>query len=185
MTQLIAEKYMTVKELINTLGVPKSTLHEVINRVLPGIKKPGKTTYLNEEQVSIISVELKKAHNTQSPGTRTVAITQRERQEVVARAWQYIQEDLQAAKEALESEKREKAALQIKLDESKQWYSIKRMEKLNPGYHFSWQILKRESERMGIEPRKVFDANYGEVNSYHISVWESLFFDTLNYEEAV
>lgn len=185
MTQLATEKYMTVREISEVLDTPIRTIHNVIDRSIPGIKRKGIVTLLNENQVSIISSELKKAHNINIASTRKVASTQAERQEVVARAWQYIQEDLQAAKEALESEKREKAALQIKLDESKQWYSIKRMEKLNPGYHFSWQILKRESERMGIEPRKVFDANYGEVNAYHISVWEALFYDTLNYEEAV
>ena len=35
----------------------------------------------------------------------------------------------------------------------------------------------------GKEIKKVFDANYGEVNSYHFSVWESLYFDSLNYGE--
>lgn len=71
--------------------------------------------------------------------------------------------------------------LQIELDESKEWYSVKRMEKLNRGKRFDWRLLKRESERMGIDIHKVFDANYEKVNAYHISVWESLFYDTLNY----
>lgn len=75
----------------------------------------------------------------------------------------------------------EKENLQITLDESKEWYSIKRMEKLNPGKHFSWKLLKNESEKMGVPVNKVFDQNYDRVNSYHISVWESLYFDTLNY----
>ena len=91
------------------------------------------------------------------------------------------------AQEAYEEElsriKQEKEALKIKLDESKDWYSVKRMEKLNPEKKFDWRILKKESEKLGKEIKKVFDANYGEVNSYHFSVWESLYFDSLNYGE--
>jgi len=76
----------------------------------------------------------------------------------------------------------QKEALQIELDNSKEWYSIKRMEKLNPTQKFNWRLLKKESERLNIEIKKVFDANYGEVNTYNVKVWESLFFDVLNYE---
>lgn len=76
----------------------------------------------------------------------------------------------------------ERNNLLIQLDESKEWYSIKRMEKLNPGMKFDWKVLKSESGRLGVEIKKTFDQNYGEVNTYHISVWESLYFDTLNYE---
>lgn len=57
------------------------------------------------------------------------------------------------------------------------------MEKLNKGMLFDWRMLKRESERLGIEVKKVFDQNYGEVNAYHKDVWESLYFDTLDFEE--
>lgn len=35
--------------------------------------------------------------------------------------------------------------------------------------------LKRESERMGYGVRKIFDANYGEVNIYHMKVWEKVY----------
>ena len=37
-------------------------------------------------------------------------------------------------------------------------------------------------EKLEKDVKKVFDQNYGEVNAYHISVWESLYFDALNYE---
>ncbi len=57
------------------------------------------------------------------------------------------------------------------------------MEKLNPGKHFRYPLLKSESRKLGYEVRKVFDQNYGEVNAYHRDVWESLYFDTLEYGE--
>lgn len=71
--------------------------------------------------------------------------------------------------------------LEIKLDEAKEWYSIKRMKKLNFPRKFNWRELKRESQRLRKSIKKVFDQNYGEVNAYHSSVWESLYFDTLNF----
>lgn len=77
----------------------------------------------------------------------------------------------------------EKETLRITLDESKEWYSAKRMEKLNQGQRFSWRLLKNESRRLGVPVKKVFDQNYGEVNAYHIAVWESLYFDTLSYAD--
>ena len=56
------------------------------------------------------------------------------------------------------------------------------MQKLNPCKRFDWRLLKKESENLGFGVKKVFDTNYGEVNAYNISVWLSLYFDTLNYE---
>ena len=98
-----------------------------------------------------------------------------------------IAEHSKAIQELLEEEikflKQEKEQLQIKLDESKEYYSIERMEKLNPDVKFDWRIVKKESEKLGKEIKRVFDQNYGEVNAYHISVYESIYFDTLNYGE--
>lgn len=95
---------------------------------------------------------------------------------------------IEALEALLESEKakqkllEDKTELEVKLDEAKEWFSIKRMEKLNPGKKFPWQLLKRESHRLRKPIKKVFDQNYGNVNAYHSSVWESLYFDTLNFE---
>ena len=86
------------------------------------------------------------------------------------------------ALEALIEAEKQKQQLQIKLDESMEWYSIKRMEKLNPGKNFKWQVLKNKSREMEIPIKKTFDQNYGEVNVYHKDVWEALFFDTLDFE---
>ena len=40
---------------------------------------------------------------------------------------------------------------------------------------FDWRRLKSESERKGYGVRKIFDANYGEVNTYHVNVWEKVY----------
>ena len=67
--------------------------------------------------------------------------------------------------------------LKQQLDVSKDWYSIKRVAALN-GVHwktFSWRTLKEVGLEMGYEVKKIFDANYGEVNTYHKDVWEKVY----------
>lgn len=105
--------------------------------------------------------------------------------EVASEMPKSLPEALRAYADALEREQKlleDKTELEVKLDEAKEWFSIKRMEKLNPGKKFPWQLLKRESHRLRKPIKKVFDQNYGNVNAYHSSVWESLYFDTLNFE---
>lgn len=74
-------------------------------------------------------------------------------------------------------EKQEKERLQAELDYSKEWYSIKRVAKLNdiPWKSISWRKLKQASADIGIGVKKIFDANYGEVNTYHIKAWEAAY----------
>lgn len=73
----------------------------------------------------------------------------------------------------------EKKALEDELDRSKEWYSIKRVAAINgvSWKTFKWRALKQASEQAGIPARKIFDANYGEVNVYHAKVWELLYPD--------
>ena len=60
--------------------------------------------------------------------------------------------------------------LEVMLDESSEWASVKRVQ-IRTGQDFKWSKLKKVSKELNIPPRKIFDANYGEVNSYHSSVW--------------
>lgn len=63
--------------------------------------------------------------------------------------------------------------LQVRLDESEEWLSIKRVAFANKisWKDISYHTLKRQGMLDGKPPRKVFDANYGEVNSYHVDTW--------------
>lgn len=78
---------------------------------------------------------------------------------------------------SLKAEKAQRKALEAELDRSKEWYSIKRVARKNGVSHkvFDWRRLKEASEVMGHEVRKIFDANYGEVNVYHQDVWEAVY----------
>lgn len=74
-------------------------------------------------------------------------------------------------------EKQEKERLQAELDYSKEWYSIKRVAKLNgiSWKSISWRKLKQASVDSGLGVKKIFDANYGEVNTYHVKAWEAAY----------
>lgn len=58
------------------------------------------------------------------------------------------------------------------LDESKEWYSIKRWAK---EHNMNWRRMKALSYGLGYEIKKIFDANYGQVNIYHINVFKTYF----------
>ena len=86
-------------------------------------------------------------------------------------------DDVAASRAASAAAAQSLKALQIELDTGKECYSVKRVAALNDVSHktFDWRRLKEQSARQGIGIRKIFDANYGEVNTYHQSVWESVY----------
>jgi hypothetical protein len=61
--------------------------------------------------------------------------------------------------------------LQIELDKSKQYASIKRMEMVYHGQEFKWRLLKDASIETGKPAIEIFDANYGTVKAYHADAW--------------
>lgn len=75
--------------------------------------------------------------------------------------------------------------LNIKLDSSKEYASIKKVKRAFPDYEFKWQDLKEHSTSLGIKINKVVDQNYGAVNTYHASVWSAVYnIDIKAIEEA-
>lgn len=87
---------------------------------------------------------------------------------------------LDYARELIASHEREAATLAekkdllVELDRSKEYASIKRMEKLWKR-KFAWQKLKAQSTEAGIEIKQVFDQNYGNVNAYREDVWMEVY----------
>lgn len=65
----------------------------------------------------------------------------------------------------------------MQLDESKEWYSIKRYAQENRlnWRSIKWRALKAISYELGYTIKKIFDANYGEVNVYHRNVFSAYF----------
>lgn len=81
-----------------------------------------------------------------------------------------------------EVEAKEKAQLLLaekseQLDESKEWYSIKRWAQMHRRNwrSYNWRKLKAVSYELGYVVKKIFDANYTEVNIYHRAVFEAVY----------
>lgn len=81
-----------------------------------------------------------------------------------------------------EVEAKEKAQLMLaekteQLDESKEWFSIKRWAKLHRQNwrNYSWRKLKAVSQELGYAVKKIFDGNYDEVNIHHRHVFEAVY----------
>lgn len=89
-------------------------------------------------------------------------------------------EALRRLADEVEEKERTKALLEQKteqLDESKEWYSIKRWAKEhNMNWRsINWRKMKALSYGLGYEIKKIFDANYGLVNIYHVNVFKTYF----------
>lgn len=72
--------------------------------------------------------------------------------------------------------------LEIELDKSKDYATVKRMQMLYHGQRFNWRLLRDASAEMGITPIDVFDANYGTVKAYHADVWMAAYAVELDAE---
>ncbi len=62
-------------------------------------------------------------------------------------------------------------SLEAQLDKSKQYSTIKRMEKACHGQKFNWRLLKSACQDLGIQPIDVLDQNYGTIKSYPAEAW--------------
>lgn len=90
-------------------------------------------------------------------------------------ATQLKQEREEKEKIRLENEQNKQLVIEktIQLDESMEWYSIKRWaQQHNMDWRkINWRKLKALSYELGYKIQKVFDANYGLVNIYHKNVF--------------
>lgn len=69
---------------------------------------------------------------------------------------------------------REVRRLKIELDRSKEYASIKAVEKSTRG-KFKWQPLRNYCTSHELEMKKVFDPNFGAVNTYPAEAWQEVY----------
>jgi len=65
--------------------------------------------------------------------------------------------------------------LEVELDKSQEYCTIKRMQMIQHGQQFNWRLLKSTSAEMDIPSIDVFDQNYGTVKAYHVDVWQEAY----------
>jgi len=101
-----------------------------------------------------------------------MVIEQEERIEELERTKSYISDKKTATAMNTASQAVKKVkTLEIELDKSKEYCTIKRMSMLTHGQKYSFKLLREISAEMGIQPIDVFDANYGTVKAYHKNAW--------------
>jgi hypothetical protein len=181
MNDLTTPETVTVQELARRLGCNPETIKGHVREIFPGLMQNGKATPLDEKQITIILEKMKRgsafahnvtggdveAYNSGIAGTET-ALTPALRLEML-----YHQIDEIKTSEIARL-KLDREALQIRLSEAREWYSVKRVL-IETGREYSWKPLKEHSTRYGFAVEKAFDTNYGEVNVYHRDVWHAVY----------
>ena len=71
--------------------------------------------------------------------------------------------------------------LQIELDKSTEYSSIKRMEIIT-GKKYNWRVLKQLSTSLGFPAIDIPDQNYGTIKSYHAKVWAAAYDLAINFD---
>jgi hypothetical protein len=164
-------KQMTLRQIAEATGAAYSTVAAYAQKA--GWTANGKQTVLDEKQATVIIEAIKRANNNQHDLPRSLegvetALTPALKLEMLYRQ---IEEIKKAEYEKL---RLEKEALQIRLSEAEQWYSVKRVL-IETGREYPWKPLKEYSLRHGYAVEKAFDKNYGEVNAYHTDVWNAVY----------
>jgi hypothetical protein len=164
---------MSLQEVANATGAAYRTVAEYAQKM--GWTQNGKQTLLDEKQVTALIEVLKMP----KPVGRVAALQSKlqgvETSMSTALRLEMLYRQIDAIKEAeILRIKTERDSLQIRLSESEKWYSVKRVL-IETGKEYSWKPLKAHSLENGYEIEKVFDQNYGEVNSYHIDVWHAVY----------
>jgi Rha family phage regulatory protein len=65
--------------------------------------------------------------------------------------------------------------LEVKLDTSKDWATIRKMQIIHPSLAFNWRLLKKTALALGEEIKSVPDDIYESVNAYSRKTWQEAY----------
>jgi DNA-binding Lrp family transcriptional regulator len=99
------DRRMTVKETADVLGVSVETVRANGKALFPNLFVNGKTTYLNEEQVTAIKLRIQGHHNLQNTLEVKNAATDLEKELVIQQALVYQQEKIERLRQAADMER--------------------------------------------------------------------------------
>lgn len=176
---------VTLREIANITGAAYRTVAAYAQRA--GWTQNGVETLLDEKQTAIIVEAMKQAHpgpNAETLRSTVQGIETSESRTVrlaaLAQKRIELEKAFNAELEAELAELREKnqvietknERLELKLGEREDWFTIKRVAAINgiDWRALDWRKLKETSRFMELPVEKEFDANYGEVNVYHVNV---------------
>jgi hypothetical protein len=184
----VADKTVTTKELAESLGLSVDTITNAANKLFnPSelnrrVINGGNSLIFTELQATAIKIELQNHSKVAKNGFTTLTINND------LEAWE-LQKRLDAYKDRRISELTDQnEKLQIELDESKDWYSVKRVQLM--GYLTDkdprklWRPLRRYCIEHNLRIKKIFDANYGDVAIYPGEAWKNVYGINLLFNAA-
>jgi hypothetical protein len=162
----------------DTLRCNPETVKAHIRELFPGLMRNGKATLLDEKQITVILESIKKS-TSEHRGLESINLqrsvvgieTTKSRALRLEMLYRQIDEIKTAELARL---KQEREALQIRLSEAEEWYSVKRVL-IDTGKQYDWKPLKEYGRKHGYTVEKEFDKNCGEVNAYHRDVWNAVY----------
>lgn len=157
---------VSVDEVASVYGVTPEAIKKHIRVLFPEIVRNGKKTLLTESQVN----EIKKR---MIPTTQVVAAsTDSEMVEKTMEVMSWLKQKYEESQKTIER-------LQIELDESKKYHSVKKVKMMgyleNVPARKAWSPLKKWSIENDYKIISIFDANYGEVKTYHADAWKAVY----------
>jgi len=161
---------MTVKEVAAGLGIDPRSIQLKVKELFPDIVKNGVTTMLTQTQVTAVKLNLEKKFEVQ---------TDLEKELIILQAMQLQQERYNNMQLQLQQKDNIINDLQIELDEEKSWYSVKRIKSMGFLQDINarklWSPLKKWSIVNDYQIKTIFDANYGNIKTYHRDAWSAVY----------
>lgn len=196
MAELVEKRHDNVKRTIESLSMKGIVAFTQTEEPTPGGGKQRTLYHVNKRNSYIVVAQLSPEFTArlvdrwQELENRVGALPNFSNPAEAAREWalQYERAQLAEKTKAEIGNRREATAmntasqavkkvnkLEIELDQSKQYISVKRMTMLYHGQEFDWRELKATTAEMGLPIKKVYDSNYGAVNAYHVDVWAEVY----------
>ncbi len=190
MTDIIKKETMTSREIAELTGKQHSNVCRDIKSLNKSYDKLGElkvelSYYLTEQNKKVIEYQLNKSQSLD------LALGYSQELRIKLRKkWEELelnikpQSKLEWIELALEQEKKvlqleeSNEVLQIELDEHQAWYSVKRVIIMGHFNHKDasklWRPLKQWHIENDMQIKGIFDANYGEVKTYHKNAWKAV-----------
>ena len=155
-----------LSDVARLLGVTPEALKKHVRNIWPNKMENGKATYLNENEITEIKSKM-------TPTTKVAAVsTDTEMMQKAHDVMMWMNSKVQELQQ-------DKKQLQIDLDKEKAWYSVKRVKNLgllpNMTANEIWRPLKKWCIENDMRILSIFDANYGEVKTYHADAWNAVY----------
>lgn len=167
------KQVMTVKEIAEAIGVSTDTVKNCIRRIMPNKMQNGKTTFLNEQEVTMISKELKSntfvsSHQTYEVSSQVKNTTTR--LEVLANykaATQAMIELLEAEKAELQAENAKQAGRIQELEHQVEYNEVidcLRWTDVKKKYHLTKLTKEKIKSLISAERKYWFEKCMGNDN---------------------